>query len=90
MDLQCGSGILAIYDHYSDESGDVRNIDLNVTIQACSIAGAYTNIAEISGGNLPTGSPGDDADSTPDTNPTNDPPQEDDSDTETITVVNGL
>jgi uncharacterized repeat protein (TIGR01451 family) len=68
-------------------SGQTINITLNVTTTACSSQNAYTNKGEISGGNGPNG-PGKDVDSTPDNNPNNDPEEEDDSDGESINLLN--
>lgn len=67
--------------------GQTINIDITLTIVACSTANAYLNAAEINNGNTDSGQPGNDADSTPDFNETNDPDAEDDHDTEVITVI---
>jgi uncharacterized repeat protein (TIGR01451 family) len=67
--------------------GQTVTLALNLTIAACSTANAYLNKAEISAGNLVAGGPGKDIDSTPDTNPNNDPEDEDDSDSEGVNVL---
>ena len=71
--------------HYTSNdplsAGEVLNLTLNLTITQCSNPGnPWNNVAEISIAldSLNTGN--DDFDSNPDTNPTNDPPGEDDID----------
>ncbi len=67
--------------------GQTVVLTLNVTTASCGTINAHVNKAEISSGNLVTGGPGVDIDSTPDNNPNNDPEDEDDSDSEPINVV---
>jgi uncharacterized repeat protein (TIGR01451 family) len=68
--------------------GESRIFTLNLILEPCTnINGdSYRNVAEISGGDDPSGNPGDDEDSTPDNNPDNDSPTEDDTDDSLLEV----
>lgn len=68
--------------------GQTEVITIRLILETCSggVAGAWNNVAEISGGNDPTGDPGDDEDSDPDDDSTNDPPGEDDIDDDPLDI----
>ncbi|MBK7223746.1 MAG: DUF11 domain-containing protein [Saprospiraceae bacterium] len=69
--------------------GQVLNVPLNLTVQACTQANAYRNLAEISISRDSLNTGNQDFDSDADENPTNDVVGEDDIDDAIITVVNG-
>ena len=59
------------------EPGESITVSMDVTMISCSGGGAYRNSAEIAGSTDEDGNPQDDSDSTPDDDPTNDGPMED-------------
>ncbi len=68
----------------AENESTTRSIEL--TVEMCADDGAYINIAEISEAYDANGNAIDDADSTPDFDPTNDPETEDDHDTALLPI----